>query len=199
MKHNQANLPPLAERVRPQNLNDFEGQKNLISENSLIYTAIQHGKLFSMILWGPPGSGKTTLAKIISKSCNYAYYELSAVSSGVKDLRKILEKGKEYTLLNKPVLLFIDEIHRYSKSQQDSLLHGVEQGIITLIGATTENPSFEIISPLLSRCRVLNLTGHSVNELEIILNHAIKTDIILGKMDIKINPQAKDILLVMLL
>ena len=173
MKHNKVNLPPLAETVRPQNLNDFSGQKNLISENSLISTAIQHGKLFSMILWGPPGSGKTTLAKIISQSCNYAYYELSAVSSGVKDLRKVIEKGKEYTLLNKPVLLFIDEIHRYSKSQQDSLLHGVERGIVTLIGATTENPSFEIISPLLSRCRLLKLTGHSIEELEIILIHLL--------------------------
>lgn len=195
MKHNQANLPPLAERVRPQNLKDFAGQDNLLSKNSLISTAIENEKLFSMILWGPPGSGKTTLAKIISRSCNYAYYELSAVSSGVKDLRKVLAKGEEQTLLNKPVLLFIDEIHRYSKSQQDSLLHGVEKGIVTLIGATTENPSFEIISPLLSRCRVLTLSGHSIEELNSILKHAIQTDDTIKHKDVKINSRAKELLL----
>jgi putative ATPase len=195
LKHNHANLPPLAERVRPQNLKDFAGQRSLLSKNSLISTAIQNGNLFSMILWGPPGSGKTTLAKIISRSCNYSYYELSAVSSGVKDLRKILAIGKEQTLLNKPVLLFIDEIHRYSKSQQDSLLHGVEQGIVTLIGATTENPSFEVISPLLSRCRVLTLAEHSIEELNTILNHAIKTDDTINQMNVNIELKAKNLLL----
>ena len=195
MKLNQANLTPLAERVRPQSLKDFAGQNEILSENGLIINAVKHGNLFSMILWGPPGSGKTTLAKIIAKSCDYSFYELSAVSSGVKDLREILKKGKEMSLLNKPVLLFIDEIHRFSKSQQDSLLHGVEQGIVTLIGATTENPSFEVISALLSRCRVLKLSGHSEKELEKILTHAKKYDIIISKLDVQFEENAQNLLI----
>ena len=146
MKHNQANLPPLSKRVRPQNLNKFAGQKSLLSKKGLLTIAVQHGKLFSMILWGPPGSGKTTLAKIISQSCNYAYYELSAVSSGVKDLRKVLEKGKEYPLLNKPVLLFIDEIHTIvgagatsggSMDASNILKPFLSNGSIRCIGSTT--------------------------------------------------------------
>jgi len=195
LKLNRANLPPLAERVRPQSLKYFAGQKNIISENSLISNAIKNKQLFSMILWGPPGSGKTTLAKIISKNLDYSFYELSAVSSGVKDLRAVLAKGKEQTLLNKPVLLFIDEIHRFSKSQQDSLLHGVEKGIITLIGATTENPSFEVISALLSRCKVIKLSGHSEDELSEILDYAQNQDILISKLDIEIEKNAKKLLL----
>lgn len=195
MKLNRANLPPLAERVRPQSLKYFAGQNNILSENSLISNAIKQRQLFSMIFWGPPGSGKTTLAKIISKNVDYSYYELSAVSSGVKDLRAVLAKGKEQTLLNKPVLLFIDEIHRFSKSQQDSLLHGVEQGNVTLIGATTENPSFEIISALLSRCKVIKLSRHSEDELEKILYNALEQDVLISKQGIEIERSAKKLLL----
>ena len=195
MKLNQTNLPPLAERVRPKSINHFAGQKEILSKNGLIANAIKNGKLFSMIFWGPPGSGKTTLAKIIAKSCDYSIYELSAVSSGVKDLRAVLAKGKKQTLLNKPVLLFIDEIHRFSKSQQDSLLYGVEQGIITLIGATTENPSFEVISALLSRCKVIKLNSHTEEELKLILNNANENDFILSKLNIKIEKNAENLLI----
>lgn len=195
MNLNRSNLPPLAERIRPQTIKEFEGQHKLLSKNSLLSNAIKSGNLFSMVFWGPPGSGKTTLAKLIAKNSNYDFYELSAVSSGVKDLREILKKGKEQTLLNKPVLLFIDEIHRFNKSQQDSLLHGVEQGIVTLIGATTENPSFEVISALLSRCRVISLTKHSEEDLNLILENAVSNDIVISQKEFEINPIAKKLLI----
>ena len=195
MNLNRSNLPPLAERIRPQSIKEFEGQHKLLSKNSLLSNVIKNGNLFSMIFWGPPGSGKTTLAKLIAKNSNYDYYQLSAVSSGVKDLREILKKGREQTLLKKPIVLFIDEIHRFSKSQQDSLLHGVEQGIVTLIGATTENPSFEIISALLSRCRIMSLTKHPEIDLEVILENAIKNDIIIAKKKFMINSIAKKLLI----
>ena len=188
-----ANLPPLAERVRPQSLSDFTGQSLIIGSGSLLENAISQNSLFSMILWGPPGSGKTTLAKIISRTGNYSYFELSAVSSGVKDLRKVLKSGKENTI--QPTLLFIDEIHRFSKSQQDALLHGVENGDITLIGATTENPSFEVISPLLSRCKVLKLSSHGEADLEIILQNAIDKDIKLSQRHIDLSNESRKLLI----
>ncbi|MCK4678220.1 MAG: replication-associated recombination protein A [Bacteroidales bacterium] len=145
------NLPPLAEQMRPSSLDDFIGQGHLTGEGSILRQAMQSGNIPSMILWGPPGVGKTTLAYIISKQLNRPYYTLSAVSSGVKEVRNII---KQANLDQNNAILFIDEIHRFNKSQQDSLLGAVEKGIITLIGATTENPSFEVISPLLSRCQV---------------------------------------------
>ena len=143
------NLPPLAERIRPQVLKDFIGQEKILHEKSLLTQAVAVKHPFSLILWGPPGTGKTTLARILSHEFDAEYYELSAISSGVKNIREILEKGKDAFQMGQSTILFIDEIHRFSKSQQDTLLHSVEDGSIILIGATTENPSFEVIIPLL--------------------------------------------------
>jgi len=143
---------PLAERLRPKDFDNFIGQNHLVGSGSTLRNIIESGNLPSIILWGPPGVGKTTLAKIITNYLKRPFYNLSAINSGVKDIREVIESSKGDQLF-KPIL-FIDEIHRFSKSQQDSLLGAVEQGVITLIGATTENPSFEVISPLLSRCQV---------------------------------------------
>lgn len=154
-------MEPLASKIRPQNLDEFIGQKHLVGENKPLNIAIRKKKLFSFILWGPPGAGKTTLARIYSNSLNAKFYELSAVSAGKSDIKQIIS---EYSG-NQPKILFLDEIHRFSKSQQDFLLPFVENGKITLVGATTENPSFEIISPLLSRCRVFILKRFSKEEM----------------------------------
>ncbi|MBC8214157.1 MAG: replication-associated recombination protein A [Candidatus Marinimicrobia bacterium] len=175
------NLPPLAERIRPHTLTDFIGQSSLLNENSLLIHSLKQGQLFSMIFWGPPGTGKTTLAKIIAKESKAQLFAISAVSSGVKDVRKIIATAKESLKLGTTTLLFIDEIHRFSKSQQDALLHAVEDGSIILIGATTENPSFEVISPLLSRCKVLKLNSFTETELQNILQRAIVEDIVLSQ------------------
>ncbi len=156
-------LPPLADRIRPTSLNEFIGQNHLVDDDRIISKTLQQKKPFSMIFWGPPGSGKTTLARIIAKSVEADFHELSAVSSGVKDLRNIIATSKSNQDAGRSTILFIDEIHRFSKSQQDALLHAVEEGVLTLIGATTENPSFEVISPLLSRCRTLTLKPLSAN------------------------------------
>ena len=146
---------PLAERLRPKSLDEYIGQKHLVGEGAVLRKMIDSGNLSSIILWGPPGVGKTTLAKIIANSLNRPFYILSAINSGVKDVRDVIDKAKNNRFFTSPnPILFIDEIHRFSKSQQDSLLGAVEQGLVTLIGATTENPSFEVISPLLSRCQV---------------------------------------------
>jgi len=146
---------PLAERLRPKTLDDYIGQEHLVGENAVLRKMIESGNISSFILWGPPGVGKTTLAKIIANTLNRPFHILSAINSGVKDIRDVIDKAKKQQFFNKPnPILFIDEIHRFSKSQQDSLLGAVEDGTITLIGATTENPSFEVISPLLSRCQV---------------------------------------------
>ncbi len=169
-------LPPLAERIRPDVLADFIGQSHLSGDSTLLHKAIKENSLFSMILWGPPGTGKTTLAKIIARETESDFYELSAVSSGVKDVRSVLEIGKTNCQMNRQTLLFIDEIHRFNKAQQDALLHAVEQGVILFIGATTENPSFEVISPLLSRCRVLKLQPLSDDDLDNILSRALSKD-----------------------
>ncbi len=177
---------PLAERLRPKTLDNFIGQEHLVGKNAILRKAIESGNIPSMIFWGPPGVGKTTLAKIISNVLDRAFYILSAVNSGVKDIREVIEKAKNQQFFDTPnPILFIDEIHRFSKSQQDSLLGAVEQGIITLIGATTENPSFEVISPLLSRCQVYVLKNLSKKELLNLLNYAALNDFELKKKKIK--------------
>lgn len=163
---------PLAERLRPTNLEQYIGQEHLVGEGAILRKAIESGRLPSIIFWGPPGVGKTTLAFIIAKQLNRNFFVLSAVNSGVKDVREVIEKAK---IFPQPPVLFIDEIHRFSKSQQDSLLGAVEKGIVTLIGATTENPSFEVISPLLSRCQVYILNSLNEKHLNILIDLAIHT------------------------
>jgi putative ATPase len=162
---------PLAELLRPETLDNYFGQSHLVGKDAILRKSIESGKIPSMILWGPPGVGKTTLAYIISKSLQSEFYTLNAVSSGVKDVRSVINQA---AMFNGNAILFIDEIHRFSKSQQDSLLNAVEKGVLTLIGATTENPSFEVISPLLSRCQVYILQNLSAEELREILNKGIE-------------------------
>ncbi|MDP6936350.1 MAG: replication-associated recombination protein A [Candidatus Marinimicrobia bacterium] len=188
------NLPPLAERVRPQVMAEFTGQHALVKDHSLLIKAIESNQPFSCILWGPPGTGKTTLARILSGEFNTAYFELSAISSGVKNVREVLSKGKAAFESGQRSILFIDEIHRFSKSQQDALLHAVEDGSVILIGATTENPSFEIISPLLSRCRVLRLHPLQSGDLETILHRALKGDVLLSQRNIILNKEVAQFL-----
>ena len=178
---------PLAERLRPRNLDGYVGQQHLVGPKSVLRRFIESKNIPSMIFWGPPGVGKTTLANIIAKEVDRPFYILSAINSGVKDVREVIEKAKSQRFFNTPSpILFIDEIHRFSKSQQDSLLGAVEQGIVTLIGATTENPSFEVISPLLSRCQVYTLKHLEENELIGLVNHAIEHDIELKEKKIKV-------------
>ena len=168
---------PLAERLRPQTLEDYIGQQHLVGEGGVFRRFIEAGNVPSFILWGPPGVGKTTLAKIVANALERPFYTLSAVTSGVKEVREVIESAKSQKFFSaKTPLLFIDEIHRFNKSQQDSLLGAVEQGIITLIGATTENPSFEVISPLLSRCQVYTLKPMQDADLEHLLRRALTTD-----------------------
>lgn len=176
---------PLAERLRPVSLDDYIGQKHLVGEDAVIRKMISTGRLSSFILWGPPGVGKTTLAKIIANTLNRPFHILSAINSGVKDIRDVIDKAKNNRFFSaQNPILFIDEIHRFSKAQQDSLLGAVEQGIITLIGATTENPSFEVISPLLSRCQVYVLKSLEKEDLLLLLDRAIHHDTDLSKKDI---------------
>ncbi|NND52179.1 MAG: replication-associated recombination protein A [Flavobacteriaceae bacterium] len=179
---------PLAERLRPHTLKDYLSQSHLVGPEGTLTKHITQGLIPSMILWGPPGTGKTTLAHIISKESNRPFYTLTAISSGVKDVREVIEKAKQSGGLftTKNPILFIDEIHRFSKSQQDSLLQAVEKGWITLIGATTENPSFEVIPALLSRCQVYILNDFTKSDLETLLDRAIKQDEILSKKKIKL-------------
>ena len=185
---------PLAERLRPRTLNEYIGQKHLVGEGAILRQMIENGNLSSFILWGPPGVGKTTLARIIAHELERPFYTLSAVTSGVKEVREVIDKAKRYAAMNSGLfgsresgighresgveraILFIDEIHRFSKSQQDSLLGAVEDGTITLIGATTENPSFEVITPLLSRCQVYVLKSLDKSDLQQLLNRAITED-----------------------
>lgn len=182
---------PLAERMRPQSLDDYVGQKQLVGPGSILRKMIDSGHIPSFILWGPPGVGKTTLAKIISQQLDIPFYTLSAVNSGVKDVREIIEKVKSSRFFNsvRPIL-FIDEIHRFSKSQQDSLLAAVEDGTITLVGATTENPSFEVIRPLLSRCQVYVLKSLEDEDLLTLMNKVLTEDIELKEKNIKIEETA---------
>ncbi len=179
---------PLAERMRPANLDDYVGQEHLAGKGSTFRKNIESGVLPSFILWGPPGVGKTTLASIIATSLGRTFYQLSAVHSGVKDVRETIEKAKNQRFFDQPgPVLFIDEIHRFSKSQQDSLLGAVEKGIITLIGATTENPSFEIISPLLSRCQIYVLKPLEESQLLQLARRALKNDTYLKEFDIDLS------------
>ena len=176
---------PLAERLRPKTLDDYIGQKHLVGPGAVLRKMIDAGRVPSFILWGPPGVGKTTLAQIISNKLEAPFYTLSAISSGVKDVREVIEKAKGNRFFNTvSPILFIDEIHRFSKSQQDSLLNAVETGVVTLIGATTENPSFEVIRPLLSRCQVYVLKSLEKADLLTLLNKAVTEDIILKDMNI---------------
>lgn len=178
---------PLAERLRPKTLDEYIGQQHLVGPGAVLRNMIESGNIASFILWGPPGVGKTTLAKIIANTLDRPFYTLSAVSSGVKDVREAIEKAKKTQFFNRPnPILFIDEIHRFSKSQQDSLLASVEQGIVTLIGATTENPSFEVISPLLSRCQVYVLQHLEKEDLLKIVDLALTKDPVLKERKIQI-------------
>jgi putative ATPase len=178
---------PLADRLRPKDLDEFRGQEHLVGEKGVLRKAIESGNIPSFILWGPPGVGKTTLAWIIAHRLKRPFFHLSAVHSGVKDVRETIEKAKKQQFFNQPnPVLFIDEIHRFNKSQQDSLLSAVEQGVITLIGATTENPSFEVISPLLSRCQVYIMNPIEEPLLEDLLNQALKRDTYLASYNIEI-------------
>ena len=179
---------PLAERLRPKTLNDYLSQQHLVGKEGMLYQQIKSGVIPSLILWGPPGIGKTTLANIIANESDRPFFKLSAINSGVKDIREVIDKAKKsgglFTAKNP--ILFIDEIHRFSKSQQDSLLEAVEKGWVTLIGATTENPSFEVISALLSRCQVYTLNAFNKSDLEALIKRAIEKDEVLSKLNIEL-------------
>ena len=178
---------PLPERMRPHTLKDYVGQEHLIGQGAILRRMIDTGNISSFILWGPPGVGKTTLAKIIAKQLDRPFYTLSAISSGVKDIRDVIEKSKGGNLFaTKTPILFIDEIHRFNKGQQDALLGAVEEGVFTLIGATTENPSFEVISPLLSRCQVFVLKELEIKDLDTLINRAVTEDEYLKTLKIKV-------------
>lgn len=185
-------LPPLPERMRPRNLDEYVGQEHLVGKGGIIRRMIESGNVSSFILWGPPGVGKTTLARILAESAHRDFYTLSAVSAGVKDVRDVLAKASEGSVFSTSgaPILFIDEIHRFNKAQQDALLGAVEQGIVVLIGATTENPSFEVISPLLSRCQVYVLHSLGKDDLLKLLDRAIHEDVLLKEKDIRIEESA---------
>jgi len=183
---------PLAERMRPVNLSEFIGQSHITGQGTLIRHAFEKDRIFSMILWGPPGCGKTTLARIFAKETRSHFVQFSAVLSGVKEIRSVIEEaGNQQKLYQKKTILFVDEIHRFNKSQQDAFLHHVESGLLTLIGATTENPSFEVIPPLLSRCRVITLKSLSSEDIAAIIDQALKNkERGLGNMNIAVDGDA---------
>lgn len=180
-------MPPLAERMRPRTLDDYVGQSHLVGPNSVLRRMLESGHISSFILWGPPGVGKTTLANIVAHQLNAPFFTLSAVISGVKDVREVIDKARKTRFFDSPTpILFIDEIHRFSKSQQDSLLGAVEQGDVVLIGATTENPSFEVITPLLSRCQVYVLKPQEPEDLLALAKRVLANDSELGKLNIEL-------------
>ena len=181
-------LPPLPERMRPQSLDGYVGQRHLIGNGCILRNMIESGNLSSFILWGPPGVGKTTLSRIVAQSLGREFYTLSAVSSGVKDVRDVIDKARGNSIFSRGLspILFIDEIHRFNKSQQDALLGAVEDGTIVLIGATTENPSFEVITPLLSRCQVFVLKSLTEEDLSALLERALKQDEVLRNLEIEV-------------
>ena len=181
-------LPPLPERMRPRTLDQYVGQRHLVGEGCILRKMIESGSLSSFILWGPPGVGKTTLAHIIAQTLDRDFFTLSAVTAGVKDVREVFEKARDHSLFNQKgaPILFIDEIHRFNKAQQDALLGAVENGTIVLIGATTENPSFEVITPLLSRCQVFVLKSLEKADLQVLLDRALKEDVLLKEKDIEV-------------
>ena len=181
-----ANIP-LAERLRPRTIDEYIGQEHLVGANGVFRKFLETGNLPSFILWGPPGVGKTTLARLVATELDRPLFTLSAVTSGVKDVREVIELARKQQFFNaRPPLLFIDEIHRFNKSQQDSLLGAVEQGVVTLIGATTENPSFEVISPLLSRCQVYILKPMEDKDLQTLLERALRVDTELSRRDVTV-------------
>ena len=190
---------PLAARMRPRSFAELVGQEHIIGEGRVLRRSIEGDQLPSLILWGPPGSGKTTLARIIANTTQSHFSAVSAVSAGVADLRRVVEEARERRgMYGKPTILFIDEIHRFNKAQQDAILPHVENGTITLIGATTENPSFEVISPLLSRCRVFTLKALLEDEIRVIIERALSdAEHGLGGMGVELEPQALEHLLVM--
>ncbi len=189
---------PLAERLRPQRLDDVVGQQHLLGEGKPLRLLIERDEIPSMVFWGPPGCGKTTIARVIAFLTKADYVQLNAVSSGVQDVRKVLQRADtNRKRLGKRTILFIDEIHRFNKAQQDALLHSVEDGLITLIGATTENPSFEVIPPLLSRCLVYVLEPLGAGELNLIIDRALSTDIVLKKQQILVGDEERKLLMLM--
>ncbi|MGE5218038.1 MAG: AAA family ATPase [Chloroflexota bacterium] len=192
----QSSPQPLAERMRPTRLEEFVGQDHLLGSGKLLSGMLGSGKLRSLILWGPPGSGKTTLAQLIAKSAQAVCVNFSAVTSGVKDLKKIIHEAEQLQRLGKPTVLFIDEIHHFNKAQQDNLLPHVERGTLILIGATTENPSFEVISPLLSRCQVLVLKALTPTDLATIVDRALADrDRGLGKLNMQLSAEGREFLI----
>ena len=180
-------LPPLPERMRPKNLSEYVGQRHLVGEGCILRNMIDSGNLSSFILWGPPGVGKTTLARIVSNSLERVFFTLSAVSAGVKEVREVIDAARKNIFSNAGApVLFIDEIHRFNKAQQDALLGAVESGTVVLIGATTENPSFEVITPLLSRCQVFVLKSLDAEDLDLLLQRAVREDVVLKERNVQI-------------